>query len=147
MKRFVLFVLALSTLTAEKGFEYQLIRNHSSAIHILRVDPNLFEMQLLPALDDGLGLESVGSMCARKGAKAGINGSFFDYENKFSGLPRWTSKMNGLYYNISSHFHPAFGWSKDGKLTLFDHVKGQIFLKADKKLTLISGMNGACRSW
>ncbi|GAB5411127.1 MAG: hypothetical protein ChlgKO_02410 [Chlamydiales bacterium] len=142
MKKLILFLFALVSLAAEKGFEYQLIRNHSSQIHILRVDPNLFEIQLLPALDDGLGVESVGSMCARKGAKAGINGSFFDYDNKFSGLPRWTSKMNGLYYNISSNYHPAFGWSKDGKLTLFDHVMGEVFLEADKKLMRLSGMNG-----
>ncbi|MDX8430678.1 MAG: phosphodiester glycosidase family protein [Candidatus Algichlamydia australiensis] len=143
MKKILFTLSAVLTLFAEKGFEYEHISSSvSPSIHVLRIDPKEYEIKLVPALDDGLGLERVASLCERKGAKAGINGSFFEYDNKYSGLPRWISKMEGRYFSISNQSHAAFGWTNDGKLTLFDQLKGKIYIEQNKKFTQIHGMNG-----
>ncbi len=143
MKRFFLiFSILLSSLAAEEGFEYEHMQNSvSNSIHIIRLDPTKYQLRFASALDDGIGIETVGSLCMRKGAKAGINGGFFFYANNFTGMSKWTTKSEGEYFSLSDSFHPAFGWSRDGKIVLFDHVKAQIHLEQNKKLIPLTGFN------
>jgi hypothetical protein len=51
------------------------------AVFLLRLDPARVRLDVVRAHDEVMGMETVGSMAARRGAAAAINGGFFNTKN------------------------------------------------------------------
>ena len=92
---YLFFFVPLLSLFAAPGIEYSYLEISDSScfsflvgtqsIHVIDIDPSLYEIRPVKALDDGIGRESVLSISARCGAVASINGGFFTIGGTFDG--------------------------------------------------------------
>ncbi|HSR70383.1 MAG TPA: phosphodiester glycosidase family protein [Acidobacteriota bacterium] len=99
-----------------RGIEYRhLQREGPLSIHVLRVDPERAEIELVRALNDGLGRETVSSMARRSGARAAVNAGFFTIGGRYDGLSTGVLKIEDGFYASPSRPRGALGWTRDGQ--------------------------------
>lgn len=118
---FCLFLFApLISLFSTQGLEYTHLEipnssyftciTGSQSIHILEIDPSLYEIKPIKALDNGIGRESVLSMSTRYGAIASVNGGFFSIGGTFDGKSCGTLKIHD-WYALPTKPRGCIGWS------------------------------------
>ncbi len=71
------YLLFCISLNAAPGIDYFKTTSAGQIVHVMEVDPFLYEIKPMKALDNGIGRESVLSVSERSGAIACINGGFF----------------------------------------------------------------------
>ncbi len=106
-----LFLLLLITLPvfaiSSKTIEYK-----TSEIHVVEFNPAKYDLKIAKALDGGLGREDVLSMAKRESAIAAINGSFFDIDGRFNGLPAFLLKVKDQIFVSQNKYFVAYQDSK-----------------------------------
>ena len=140
MKFIFLVLLPFVSLFSAPGLEYTWLQIPNSSyvsfltgyqsIHIVEIDPNLYEIKPVKALDDGLGRESVLSISTRYGAVASVNGGFFSIGGTFDGKACGALKIHDWY---ALPFKPrgCIGWSR-----------GDLTPKMDRLLVKVAGNDG-----
>lgn len=104
------------------GIEYHHFTNDiPQSIHVLEVNPSIFPIIPVKALDQCIGRENVLSLSKRKGAVAAFNGGYFA-TGKYDGVPAGILKINNKWYGLPSKPRGAIGWRADGKEVIFDKV-------------------------
>jgi exopolysaccharide biosynthesis protein len=116
------------------GIEHiQLTRGHKSEreatgpwfINVLRIDLTRARLQMVHALDEAVGLETVSSMAARYGALAAVNSGYFRTTGTYRGDSVGTEVLNGKLLSEPNNVRAAAGLiERDGKQELiFGHLK------------------------
>ncbi len=135
MKRFgacvFCFLLPFISLFSAQGLEYTYSEvsdsscftyiTGSQAIHVLEVDPSLYDIRPVKALDDGLGRESVLSISTRYGALASINGGFFSIGGTFDGKACGALKIHD-WYALPVKPRGCIGWSPEDQNPKMDRL-------------------------
>ena len=113
-------------------------------INMLRIDLTRARLQMVHALDEAVGLETVSSMAARYGALAAVNSGYFRTTGTYRGDSVGTEVLNGKLLSEPNNVRAAAGLiERDGKQELiFGHLKfdGQVVAGARSTHT-ISGLN------
>ncbi len=145
----ILLLFPYLVLFSREGLQYQhiVIPNSSlfrfitpnQSIHVINVDPSLFEIKLVKALDDGLGRESVLSLSARYGALASINGGFFTMGGTFDGQACGALKIHD-WFAIPAKSRGAIGWSKNQE-PLMDRLFVDMNLDYENHKIIVDGLN------
>jgi len=133
--RFILwFVLFPCMLCCTEGLKYEClhIKDGDITVHLLEIDPSYYEIKPIRAMDDGLGRESVLSICKRYGASAAINGGFFTIGTTYDGKPCGALKIE-KWYALSTKPRGAIGWSSNNK-PLLDRIEMKITLSNGYKV-------------
>src|SRR5437762_12806795 len=78
-------------------------------INILRIDLAQARLQMVHALDEAVGLETVSSMATRYGALAAINSGFFRTTGTYRGDSVGVDVLNGRILSESNNAHAAVG--------------------------------------
>lgn len=127
----ILIFLPLLSLFCADGIEYRQFEipnssylsaiTGSQSIHVIEVDPLLYEIKPVKALDEGLGRESVLSISGRYGAIAAINGGFFSIGGTFDGKACGALKIRDWY---ALPFKPrgCIGWSSSQQTPKMDRL-------------------------
>lgn len=121
MRFFYLFLFApLISLFSAQGLEYTHLEipnssyftyiTGSQSIHVIEIDPSLYEIKPIKALDNGIGRESVLSISTRYGAIASVNGGFFSIGGTFDGKACGTLKIHD-WYALPTKPRGCIGWS------------------------------------
>ena len=94
-------------------------------INLLKVDLSKFEVRVIHALDEAIGLETVSSMAARHGALAGVNAGFFVTSGTLRGDNVGALISNGILLSEPTNNRAAVGFLKQGEMTemIFGHLK------------------------
>lgn len=94
-------------------------------INLLRIDLSKTNIQVVHALDEGVGLETVSSMAARYKATAAINGGYFRTTGTFRGDSVGTLMINGKLISEPNNARAAVGFIKrrDTIELVFGHLK------------------------
>ncbi len=126
-------------LCASEGLHY----THLSAqhqIHLLEVDPKLYEITPVKALDNGIGRETVSSLNARYGALASINGGFFKIGGAWDGRAAGALKIGEW---IALPFKPrgCIGWSEEHTLPIMDRLLTKIQVCTEERQISCDGLN------
>ena len=110
------------------------------SIHVIEVDPSLYEIRPAKALDNGIGRESVLSISSRYGAAASVNGGFFSIGGTFDGKACGTLKIHD-WYALPAKPRGCIGWSLEAQTPKMDRLL--VNVKADYQATQISadGLN------
>lgn len=82
-----------------KGLSYETRKDKKHIIHILKIDPKYYQIELVKARDQVLGRETVPSMAIRTGAIAAINGGFFEIQD--DARPSGTLIINNECFSLS----------------------------------------------
>ena len=113
-------------------------------INMLRIDLTRARLQMVHALDEAVGLETVSSMAARYGALAAVNSGYFRTTGTYRGDSVGTEVLNGKLLSEPNNVRAAAGLiERDGKQELIlGHLKfdGQVVAGARSTHT-ISGLN------
>jgi exopolysaccharide biosynthesis protein len=113
-------------------------------INMLRIDLRKARLQMVHALDEAVGLETVSSMAARYEALAAVNSGYFRTTGTYRGDSVGTEELNGKLLSEPDNVRAATGLiERDGKQELiFGHLKfdGQVIAGARSTHT-ISGLN------
>lgn len=145
-----IFFAATAFLTAHEGLNYQVLENpiatgsdfstSKSTIYVMEVDPNLYEIVPIKALDNGIGRESVDSIAKRTNAIAAVNGGFFSIGGTFDGRACGTLKINEW---IALPFKPrgCIGWSKTNQRPVFDKIFSRVFCHYNNVSYPLDGLN------
>jgi exopolysaccharide biosynthesis protein len=124
-----------------KGIVYSQIydEHHQVPIHVLEVDPKLFDIISVRAEDKNG--ETVPSMAKRHQAVAAINGGFFQPLGKWMKLPLGILKIAHEWHSTSYKPRGAIGWSNSNQVVLFDQVQTATNVQIDNQAFLIDGIN------
>src|SRR6266566_185211 len=99
-------------------------------INILRIDLSRARLQMVHAMDEAVGLETVSSMAARYGAMAAVNSGYFRTTGTYRGDSVGVEVLNGKLLSEPNSVRAAIGLiEKSGRQELiFGHIKfeGQI---------------------
>jgi phosphodiester glycosidase len=120
--------------SAGRGVEYlRIVRGHKSdnessgpwVINLLRVDLKQVDLRVAHALDEGVGLETTGSIAARYGAIAAMNAGFFRTTGAYRGESAGVLVLDGKLISEPIDGRAAFGLIKKpiGTEIIFDHLK------------------------
>jgi hypothetical protein len=142
----VLYLLALP------GLEYTHLQLPTSSyfscvtgdqsIHIIEVDPDIYEIKPIKALDNGIGRESVLSIAGRYGALASINGGFFSIGGTLDGRACGTLKIQD-WYALPLKPRGCIGWSIQDQNPKMDRLLVNVLADYDFNQILIHGLNRA----
>lgn len=151
MKILLLLYFSLFTLIySHEGLTYTVIEKEAAtgsdfstsklSIHVVEVDPTLYEILPVKALDNGIGRESVDSIAKRHNAICGINGGFFSIGGMFDGKACGALKINEW---VALPFKPrgCIGWSKNDQKPIFDRLIIKVFCNYQQKSYLLDGLN------
>lgn len=126
----ILFVPLISLFSVQ-GLEYTYLEipnssyfsyiTGSQSIHLIEIDPSLYEIKPIKALDNGIGRESVLSISARYGAVASINGGFFSIGGPFDGKACGTLKIHD-WYALPTKPRGCIGWSLENQSPKMDRL-------------------------
>jgi exopolysaccharide biosynthesis protein len=135
------------------GIEHiQLTRGHKSErestgpwfINLLRIDLTKARLQMVHALDEAVGLETVSSMAARYGALAAVNSGYFRTTGTYRGDSVGVEMLKGKLLSEPNNVRAAAGLIEraEKQELIFGHVKfdGQVIAGARSK-HIISGLN------
>lgn len=113
-------------------------------INLLRIDLTKARLQMVHALDEAVGLETVSSMAARYGALAAVNSGYFRTTGTYRGDSVGVEMLKGKLLSEPNNVRAAMGLiERVGKQELiFGHVKfdGQVIAGARSR-HIISGLN------
>ncbi|HET9843908.1 MAG TPA: phosphodiester glycosidase family protein [Gammaproteobacteria bacterium] len=121
------------------GIHYKILQEKSHKIHIFTVDANEYQLDLVRAHDKALGLETVFSMAARKGALLAINGGFFQVDGKFDGLPAGAIKINQQWFSLPQTPRSVLGWNNSE--WYFDRISTQTTCIIKNETLNVDGVN------
>lgn len=124
---------------SENSPDFSFITDKQS-VHILNIDPKLYEIKPIKALDDGIGRESVLSIANRYGAIASVNGGFFSIGGTLDGKPAGALKIQDWY---ALPFKPrgCIGWSGDEQNPKMDRLLVSVKGKYGLNPISIDGLN------
>jgi hypothetical protein len=154
MKRWIVCIFflfgSLVSLFSAQGLEYTHLEvpnssyftyiTGSQSIHVIEIDPSLYEIKPIKALDDGIGRETVLSISTRYGALASINGGFFSIGGTFDGKACGTLKIDEWY---ALPFKPrgCIGWSQRDQRPKMDRLLVKINAVYNGSKFGIDGLN------
>lgn len=148
--RLFLFLISFISLFSLEGFKYTHLETlntsyfnyitGSQSIHLIEIDPALYEIKPIKALDNGIGRESVISIANRYGAVASVNGGFFKIGGTFDGKACGTLKIHDWY---ALPFKPrgCIGWSREDQSPKMDRLLVHIHAKGGINQFQIDGLN------
>jgi exopolysaccharide biosynthesis protein len=135
------------------GIEHiQITRGHKSEseatgpwfINLLRIDLSKARLQMVHALDEAVGLETVTSLATRHGALAAVNSGYFRTTGTYGGDSIGVGVLSGKILSESNNARAAAGLiEKNGTQELiFGHLKFAGVLVAGRKLKHpLNGLN------
>lgn len=112
----------------------------SQSIHVIEIDPSLYEIKPVKALDDGLGRETVLSISTRYGALASINGGFFSIGGTFDGKAYGTLKIHD-WYALPVKPRGCIGWSSADQSPKMDRLLVNINVTYNFSEIRVDGLN------
>lgn len=86
-------------------------------INALRVDTAKMRFQIVHAMDEAIGLETVSEMAQRYGAVAGINGGFFQMNGRYKGDSVGALMINGRLFSEPYGKRTAIGFAPGDEMT------------------------------
>jgi exopolysaccharide biosynthesis protein len=135
------------------GIEHlQIVRGYKSEkettgpwfINMLRIDPGKARLQMVHALDEAVGLETVSSLATRYGALAAVNSGYFRTTGTYRGDSIGIEVLNGKLLSEPNNMRAAAGLIEKGgtQELIFGQMKfdGQVRGGVRSKHT-ISGLN------
>jgi hypothetical protein len=116
----------------------------NQSIHMIEIDPDIYEIKPMRALDNGIGRESVLSIASRHGAIASVNGGFFSIGGTLDGRACGALKIHDWY---ALPFKPrgCIGWSVHDQSPKMDRLLARIVGNYDWNQISIHGLNRARR--
>lgn len=128
---FLCLIIQLSSLYSAQGISYSHLETPNcplldfitccQSVHILEVDPKVYNIRPVRALDNGIGRENVFSINERYGAIASINGGFFLMGGLLEGKPCGALKIHN-WYSIQSNPRGCIGWSSKDQNPKIDRL-------------------------
>ena len=112
-------------------------------INLLRVDPAVVDLDVVRAMDEAVGLETVSSLAARFGAIAAINGGYFRATGTYRGNSTGLLQIDKTVLSESDRGHAALGILRiptSGRLVI-GHVDSDASVMVDGKRRLLNGIN------
>lgn len=115
------------------------------SIHLLRLDLAQVRLDVVHALDEGVGLETTSSIAERHAAVAAVNGGYFRTAGTFRGDSTGTLQIDGRLLSEPDRGRAAVGLIRDKNTTrlVFGHVTWQGVVDAGGKKRRLDGINRA----
>ena len=134
------------------GIEHlQFTRGHKSEqpttgpwlINLLRVDPDLAQLEFARALDAGVGLETTSSMAMRYGAIAAINGGYFRTTGVYRGESVGIYQLRGKLISETHNDRAAAGLVGNGdrNKVVLGHLGFSGEIRTSKSRLRVNGIN------
>ena len=132
----------------DRGFSYLETTHFSScnpitnpqSIHVIEIDPLLYEIKPIKALDNGIGRESVLSINTRYAAVASINGGFFSMGGTFDGRACGSLKIHD-WYALPIKPRGCIGWSSTDQNPKMDRLLVDTIANYNFNQIYINGLN------
>ena len=112
-------------------------------INALRIDLNRAKLKIVHALDEGVGLETVGSLAARYHAPAAINGGYFRVAGTYRGESLGLLVLDGRLISEPHNDRAEFGLidSADKMEIIFGHLKFSGEISVGSVKYAVQGLN------
>lgn len=112
-------------------------------INLLRVNLPAVDIDIVRALDEGVGVETVSSLAARHGALAAVNGGFFQTTGTYRGNPAGLLQINGTMLSEPDRAHAAMGLVRttDGTRVIIGEVATEATVTIAGRRRQLSGLN------
>ncbi|MGQ0736887.1 MAG: phosphodiester glycosidase family protein [Acidobacteriota bacterium] len=113
------------------------------SIRALRLDLAVVRLDVVHALDAAVGLETVGSIAARHGAIAAVNGGYFVTTGTFRGDSTGALQVDGALLSEPDRGRSAVGFLRDGTSTqlIFGRLAWEAQIEADGRTRPLDGLN------
>lgn len=112
----------------------------SSSVHIIEIDPSLYEIKPVKALDNGIGRESVLSISTRYGAVVSINGGFFSVGGTFDGKACGALKIHD-WHALPTKPRGCIGWSVASQAPKMDRLRVNAIVHYHSQQIAVDGLN------
>ena len=112
-------------------------------INALRIDLSHVRLDVVHALDEAVGLETVSSIAYRRGAIAAVNGGYFRTSGTFRGDSTGTLQINGTLLSEPDRGRAAVGFVNSNGATrlIFGHVAWEATIDAGGRKRALNGIN------
>jgi exopolysaccharide biosynthesis protein len=108
MKIIISILITFYSLVSLAEYEYKKIDENGHIIHIIIIDPDVYEASLVPAHNQVFGREKIGDIAKRENADIAINAGFFEIGDNQDGRPTGTLISNGQIYGLRTTKHGCF---------------------------------------
>ncbi len=140
------------------GILYDHKKKNDQSIHLLKVDTQKIRLELATGKKSKSVAQKTSSFAQQAKALAAINAGFFDMGTsnnlklflmffldrfgfyRYSTVPSFTMKKDGLWYATSNQETGAIGWADNGTI-LFDVIKTQVILTIRNQTWPVDGLN------
>jgi exopolysaccharide biosynthesis protein len=115
------------------------------SVNALRLDLSQVRLDVVHALDEAVGLETVSSIAERRGAIAAVNGGYFRTAGSFRGDSTGTLQIDGTLLSEPDRGRMAVGLvrSDSGTRLIFGHVDWEGVVDVGGKKRALEGLNRA----
>ncbi len=116
-------------------------------INLVRIDPALVTIDVVHAMDEGVGLEAVSSIAARTGAIVAVNAGYFRTTGTFRGDPLGLLQIDGVLMSEADRDRVAMGLVRAGSdgqkktALLLGHAATDLSLEISGDRRDINGIN------
>ncbi|MFS8564059.1 MAG: phosphodiester glycosidase family protein [Rhabdochlamydiaceae bacterium] len=152
MRFLYLLLLPFISLFSVPGIEYRHLEisnsfyfsyiSGSQSIHLIEIDPSLYSIRPIKALDNGIGRETVFSIATRYGALASVNGGFFSIGGTWDGRACGALKIDD-WYALPLKPRGCIGWSPGALVPAMDRLLVKIDATYDLTHFSVDGLNRA----
>lgn len=128
---FLFFTLSFSlTLKANpKGFVYSVVEFDKHKVHLVKIDPQYINIELVSGHNSVFGREKVGEIVEREMAYAGVNAGFFEIGHNKDGMPSGTLIISGQFFGLLPKTHACLIY-KDGNFIIEDSFTPSLRIKS-----------------
>jgi hypothetical protein len=116
-------------------------------INLLRIDPAIVKLDVVHAMDEGVGLETVSSMAARTGALIAVNAGYFRTTGTYRGDPQGLLQIDGVLLSEADRGRAAMGLIRSAApgeaktAIVLGHATTDLSVEIDGQRHVIDGIN------
>lgn len=141
-RRYLVLLFKIINIPVVFGYHYSVRTFDNHVVHVVEIQPNDYEMQLVKGYERVTGRETVEAMAHRSHALIAINGGFFEMGFPNDGRPSGNLIINGKIYGLQKGSAVVIEKNEFGHLAL-RFMTVQFFLQVDQEQIAINAVNQA----
>ena len=121
------------------GYDYEVQKTDGHVIHIVTIDPEKYNTELVKARNTVIGRETVSTLAEYSNATLAINSGFFEIGHSQDGRPSRTLVIDNIIYNLTTQLHPVLK-IRSAKVAI-ETINPQIYLKVNQEKISVRNFN------
>ncbi len=118
------------------AYQHRTITSNSHIIHIVTINPDLYDVDFVKARDSFIGRETVPEIAERTDSEIAINSGFFEIGNGLDGVPSKNLIIDNKIYGLEPNTQAVITKAPSGKLDIKTIKPNIFFINNNEKISI-----------